>query len=46
MQAVDSSGTGSGFVVRVSVAGLGDQSLQEPETSEAGATRSVLVEVV
>ena len=46
MQAVGLSGTGSGFVDRVSVGVLDDQSLQEPETSEAGATRSVLVEVV
>ena len=43
MQAVGLSGNGSGFL---SVGGLDDQSLQELETSEAGATRSVLVEVV
>ena len=46
MQAVGVSGTGSGFFGRVSVGGLDGQSLQEPETSKAGATRFVLVEVV
>ena len=45
MQEVGLSGTGSGFVGPVSFGGLDDQSRQEPETSEAGATRSVLGEV-
>ena len=45
MQAVGLSGTGAESVGPVSVGGLDDQSLQEPEISEAGATIPVLGEV-
>lgn len=45
MYAGDLSGTVPGFVGQA-VGELGAQFLQEPETLEAGATRSVLAEVV
>ena len=46
MQGEDLSGIASAFVGQVSVGELDVQSLREPGTSEVGAMRSVLVEVV